>query len=102
MAGLNQKGPMNEGPMTGRGRGLCRANNDRPGCFERGGVGPGAGIGRGMGRCGGQGMGRRMRFAQQNASTGNRTEVDEQSLHNQVEILEAELARIKKQLPTQM
>jgi hypothetical protein len=94
MAGLNQKGPMNEGPMTGRGRGLCNKNDDRQRYLERGG----AGLGRGMGRCGSQGMGRRMRFAQQNVPPSNRTEVDERSLHNQVEMLEAELARIKNQL----
>jgi hypothetical protein len=98
MAGLNQKGPMNEGPMTGRGRGLCGKNDDRQGYLER----EGAGLGRGMGRCGGQGMGWRMRFAQQNVPPSNRTEVDERSLHNQVEMLEAELARIKKQLQDQI
>lgn len=89
MAGLNQQGPMNEGPMTGRGRGLCSKNDCRQGYLSRGG-----GLGRGMGR--------RMRFAQQDVPPGNRAEVDEPSLQKQVEMLEAELVRIKKQLQNQI
>ena len=35
----NKKGPMNEGPMTGRGLGYC-SGNDKPGCsFEQTGRG---------------------------------------------------------------
>jgi hypothetical protein len=97
MPGLNQKGPMNEGPMTGRGRGLCNRTEDRQGFVERGG----AGLGRRMGRCGSQGMGRRVGFGQQYSQTNNRGEGDKRSLYSQIEMLEAELAAIKNQLENQ-
>ena len=84
MPGLNRKGPMNEGPMTGRKTGLCnpdsplRKQKDEPtevnndqlqgrglglglgrGARRGGrGTGAGAGRGRGMGRGRGIGMGR--------------------------------------------
>lgn len=53
MPGGDRKGPMGEGPMTGRGLGLC-AGNDTPGSVTdneqlRG-------IGRGMGRGSGRGF----------------------------------------------
>jgi len=65
MPGGDKKGPMGEGPMTGRGLGLC-AGNDTPGSVtdnnQQGtmGRGMGRGIGRGMGR----GLGRGFRHGQ--------------------------------------
>ncbi len=71
----NKKGPLDEGPQTGRGLGYC-TGHDEPGCdadhphmgraghgMGRGRMGrrPGRGHGRGMGRGMGQGMGRGMR-----------------------------------------
>lgn len=90
MAGFNQNGPMNEGPMTGRGRGLCNKGDDRQGFIGRGC----AGLGRGMGR--------RMGFGSQNSPSTSRAEVDERPLRTRVEMLEAELAAIKKQLQDQV
>ena len=43
MPGLNQTGPSGRGPMTGRGRGLCRAGITRGADFGRG-----MGFGRGF------------------------------------------------------
>ncbi len=57
MPGGDRKGPMGEGPMTGRGLGFC-AGNDTPGSV--GEVNQGRGMGRGMGR----GLGRRFRHGQ--------------------------------------
>ena len=54
MPGMNGQGPMNQGPRTGRGAGMCQ----RPGQ----GMGRGAGMGRG--RSGGAGLGRRCRGGQ--------------------------------------
>ena len=75
MAGFNRKGPLGEGPMTGRGLGRCNPNTDinendintteRPLRLGRGAnVGPKApgsglrGVGRGLGRGAGRGQGR--------------------------------------------
>lgn len=49
MAGRDGRGPLGEGPLTGRGLGVCNAGN-----VARGG----AGVGRGAGMRGGFGMGR--------------------------------------------
>jgi hypothetical protein len=56
MPGFNQRGPMNEGPMTGRGLGKCAAlAQDVGGIPDTTWNGPGYGRGRGMamgrGRC---------------------------------------------------
>lgn len=65
MAGLNRRGPNNEGPMTGRRQGLCNPANqenangtsvvDNNSTFLRG---MGRGFGRCFGRCFGRGFGR--------------------------------------------
>ena len=91
MAGLNQQGPMNEGPMTGRSRGLC-ANNVQSGQ----GRGQMMGMGRGRGRCqlGGRGMG----FNQQFDQPPQQSTAPESALQNRVNTLEAELLELKKQL----
>ena len=53
MPGYNQTGPSGFGPMTGRGRGLCRTGRpiDETGITDNTGFGRGAGFGRGF-RCG--------------------------------------------------
>lgn len=56
MPGGDKKGPMGEGPMTGRGLGLC-AGNDTPGSATD--INQGRGMGRGLGRGFGRGSGRR-------------------------------------------
>ena len=66
MPGFNQRGPMNEGPMTGRGMGQCTGayGQDTGDAANLGWNAPGYGYGRGMGRGGcrrparGMGMGR--------------------------------------------
>lgn len=69
MPGFNQQGPGNQGPMTGRGMGMCSngamaesPNFSNPagrglGLGLRRGRGSGQGRGRGMGPCWGQGNG---------------------------------------------
>lgn len=90
MAGFNQKGPMNEGPMTGRGRGLCHKSDDRQGFIGRGCTSLSRGLGRKMG------------FGAQYSQSTSVVEVDERSLLIQVEKIEAELEAIKKQLQNQV
>ncbi|MBU0960965.1 MAG: hypothetical protein KKD01_06830 [Proteobacteria bacterium] len=69
MPGLNKKGPLGQGSLTGGQRGICLPNNETlspgenetlqqpaggirggAGCRRRGGAGRGAGQGAGMGR----------------------------------------------------
>ena len=54
MAGRNQRGPEEMGPLTGRGMGRCGGNGHGQGLRQ----GRGRGMGRGQGRGHGQGMGR--------------------------------------------
>lgn len=61
MPGGDKKGPMGEGPMTGRGQGLC-AGNDTPGSVTD--INQSRGLGRGMGRGMGRGFGRGFRQGQ--------------------------------------
>ncbi len=65
MPGRDRKGPMGEGPMTGRGAGNC-VDQDSPGSAnpELRGYGMGRGLGRGMAYRGnfGRGRGQRNRF----------------------------------------
>lgn len=53
MPGFNQTGPSGFGPMTGRGRGLCKTDRpvDETGITGNAGYGRGMGFGRGL-RCG--------------------------------------------------
>ena len=69
MPGFNQQGPRNQGPMTGRGMGMCAKSPmaDSPNFSNPAGRGLGLGFrrgrgfsqgrGRGMGPCWGQGYG---------------------------------------------
>ncbi len=67
MSGLNHKGPMGDGPMTGRKMGKCtnfgagkKSSAEETESKNTTTTGEGRGMGRGLGRCqGGQGMGRK-------------------------------------------
>ncbi|MCG8567456.1 MAG: DUF5320 domain-containing protein [Desulfobacterales bacterium] len=84
MPGMNQQGPMNQGPMTGRGQGMCNGNSMGSGMGRRGGRGCGQGR-----RCGnGNGMGRGY------AGPVNREDV----LQDRARVLKAELDRINREL----
>lgn len=59
MPGRDGLGPMGQGPMTGRGMGVCgNGNNPVAGRNAGRGMGIGRGVGRGLGI--GRGFGRRM------------------------------------------
>lgn len=97
MPGFNQRGPENQGPMTGGRRGVCTgtANTGQ-------GFGNGMGYGRGNGRrCGGKG------FRGQGMGGGMNPPVDprpaqtapaKQALQERADLLKAELAAIQKEL----
>ena len=55
MPGGDKTGPLGEGPLTGRGAGFCRGN-DQPGYAGRWGEGRPGGFGRGGCRGGGRGF----------------------------------------------
>lgn len=85
---------MNDGPMTGRGRGLCTGNAAPQGFV--GGYGMGRGLRNGCRAWGGGG--RRMgRGGNYGPWAGTSPAVSNQAiLQNRAAILEAELAEIKK------
>lgn len=96
MPGFNRRGPDNQGPMTGRGRGLCTGNAGYAG-YDAGfgrGFGPGYGRGRGrrwaQGGFGGRGMG----------PWGGAQAAPESpdDLKQRAEWLESELAAVRQQL----
>jgi|SaaInl8_200m_RNA_FD_contig_91_117926_length_675_multi_3_in_0_out_0_2 hypothetical protein len=84
MPGLNRNGPMSEGPMTGRGRGLCTGASDPGQRFTAGASGPRQGFtaggygsmrrGRGRRRCQapGWGMGRRQNYGSEAGQFDNK------------------------------
>lgn len=104
MPGLNQRGPMNEGPMTGRGLGKCTGsdavtdNNTAP--ARRQNAGFGAGRGMGMGRRGCRRPGRGMGGGRWADTTVPEMEAGRsfQSLSEKTRQLEAELAAVKAEL----
>lgn len=105
MPGFNQRGPMNEGPMTGRQRGTCTGGAVDTGQGVGGyGGGYGGGMGRGMGRRGGQapgrGMGGRWNAPAPMPGSGNQDTSVNQDMQNKINMLEAELSAIKDQLRT--
>lgn len=85
MPGFNQRGPRNEGPMTGGARGLCNQNN--PNDWQAQGFGRGRGMGRGRGAC---------RWAGQGMAAGGRR--DQATLEERLDTLEKELADARAQL----
>ncbi len=98
MPGFNRRGPENQGPMTGWGRGLCTGNAGYDTGSGRG-FGPGSGFGYGRGRggrwCrggfGGRGYGRR--------AFGPAVPPESpDDLKQRAEWLESELAAIRQQL----
>jgi hypothetical protein len=89
MPGFNRRGPDNQGPMTGRGRGLCTGNAG----FGRG-FGPGYGRGRGR-RCSQGGFGGRGLGPRAYAQAGPESPDD---LKQRAEWLESELAAIRQRL----
>jgi hypothetical protein len=91
MPGFNQRGPMNEGPMTGRGRGICTGAS--------GNLGQGV-PGRGNAWGNGRGPGNRGRGYGQRAFP-DPVYGDKGALQNRVDMLEAELSAIKNQLKNQ-
>lgn len=106
MPGFNQRGPMNEGPMTGRRMGRCTGAYSEE-YTDTGWNAPGAGRGRGMGmgRRGGRqaprwGMNMNMRSGMGwgGRSAAPPPEPTKQSLSARAQQLEAELASIKTQL----
>lgn len=102
MPGFNQQGPMNQGPMTGRGMGAC-TNGTRPASSGLSTPGPGrAGMGFRRGRgCGqGAGFGQGGRFG---AGYGQRPmaaqpAVSKEGLMQRADLLESELNVIKEEL----
>ena len=116
MPGFNQQGPMNQGPMTGRGMGKC-ANGpmaDAPnfsnpadrglGLGFRRGRGFGQGRGRGMGPCWGQGYG----YGQASMAAQNPNAMETDTMHAntmetlklRAEMLESELNSIRESIKT--
>jgi len=99
MPGFNQRGPMNEGPMTGRGSGRCTGAVDpvqefsgRQNTMGMGRQRGWRGCQEGFGPRGGTGFGQRATAAPAAASD------TQANLQNSVDMLAAELAAIKKQL----
>lgn len=91
MPGFNQRGPMNEGPMTGRRRGVCTGVAADPGQGFSG-----RGYGRGFGRRGSQVPGWGRGYGQwASPAMGS---VNQDALQNRVNMLEAELSAVKNQL----
>ncbi|MBA3009863.1 MAG: DUF5320 domain-containing protein [Proteobacteria bacterium] len=94
MPGFNQRGPMNEGAMTGRKRGTCPgATMDTNSTNVRG-------SGRGMGRRKCQATGRGMGYGRWTTLAPAPGSVNQDTLQNRVNLLEAELSAIKNQLRT--
>lgn len=95
MPGFNRRGPENQGPMTGRGRGVCTGGAGYTGYDS--GIGPGFGRGRGrrwfQGGFGGRGLGRRT-FTPEGPDGPKSADV----LKQRAEWLESELAAIRQQL----
>lgn len=104
MPGLNQKGPMNEGSMTGRGFGRCATSNqDVSGNTDT--TWNGQGNGRGQGRAMGRGRCQRI---WSNQDTAGKTQTPQQlqpaedeALKLRIYQLETELEAIKNQMENQ-
>lgn len=96
MPGFNQKGPMNQGPLTGRGRGNCPGGADPAQGFA--GRPNAMGMGRQGGRRGCQAAGRARGYGRCAAPAPIMGSVNQDTLQNSVDRLEAELAAVQKQL----
>lgn len=101
MPGFNQRGPMNEGPMTGWGRGICNGNTRPVMGYGQGGYGTGGyGMGRGYGRRGCKVPGRGMGWGRNAAPWTAEADLDQTTLRSRAAFLESELAEIKRRLTT--
>ncbi len=107
MPGNDRTGPNGEGPMTGRGLGLCGNGERRTGTGARLGFGAGfgrgygRGLGRGFGRGRGLGLGRGYGYGLglgRRTATSNNTTPLELTKEEEIKILEAEKADIEKKL----
>lgn len=96
MPGFNQRGPLNEGPMTGRGRGKCTEAFDQTQSFA--GRPNAMGMGRQAGRRGYQPPGWGRGYGQWTGTAPAMGSVNQDALQNSVDKLEAELAELKNQL----
>lgn len=107
MPGFNQKGPMNEGSMTGRGLGRCAASPRNVGdTQDMAGVGSGYGRGQGRamgrGRCQriwpGEGMARDAQVSQQLQPAGDEAlKLRVRQLENELEALRHQMKRVDNQ-----
>ncbi len=99
MPGLNQRGPLNEGPMTGGRRGICTSTDTSGKRFSgRGAAGRRPGTGRRLGKRGCQGYGWQMSFDEEFDRPPVQQAATEDSFVNRVALLESELAEIKNKL----
>ncbi len=98
----NRRGPLGEGPRTGRGLGLCNGNS-QPGSSNT----PGMGKGQGCRRGGGRGWRNWFRatgktFQQRNATPVTEPKTEELSmksqLQNRMDVLQKELEVVRKQI----
>jgi hypothetical protein len=96
MPGFNQRGPMNEGPLTGGGRGNCAGAVDPAQGFA--GRGNTMGMGRQGGRRGCQAPGQGRGAGQWARTAPAMGSVNQDTLQNSVNMLETELAALKNQL----
>lgn len=98
MPGFNQRGPMNQGPMTGRGMGVCTG-------YRNAGM-PGMGYGMGMGRRRGRqgfssGFGPRGWGMGYGGNAASPPVTDSRDiLKNREAMLEQELAAVRQQIST--
>ncbi|MCK5686740.1 DUF5320 domain-containing protein [bacterium] len=95
MPGRNRTGPQGEGPMTGRGAGLCNGNS---GAGNGMGRGRGLGLGRGQGRGRGNGMGFGNGFGNNSSNVNNGDKEELSLLRDQTELLTQELQNVQKKL----
>jgi len=106
MPGLNQRGPENMGPMTGRKMGRCVTETTTAGQGFGPGMGQGYGFGGGFGRgrgCGrgfgrGRGGGWAAPAAPGSYAPGPAAPVTKEDLSLRAQALEQELEAVKKQL----
>jgi hypothetical protein len=95
MPGFDRTGPVGQGPMTGRGLGLC-TGAVRPGTGYGYGFGYGRGFGRGFGRGMGRGFGRGLGYYAPYPPFYPPAEYNQSAdLKSRIEELETELQRLK-------
>lgn len=98
MPGFNQSGPEGQGPVTGKGRGMCQRTDYS--AFSGVGIGRGRGRGMGMGQgmAQGAGMGRMSVSDAQSAGSANELEslkVQYESARTMIEKLQEKIAAME-------